>query len=294
MESRSVDVAGASVRVRIGGPRAACRSCSGTRSGMPATARSSTSPCRPSWPPDARPTRSTGRVSAARTLSSPAATRSTTSPALLWDVVGALGLTRPVVLSGHSWGGAVAIAAAQRPADVGALVLLDSGHLDYADVPGANAGGDGRRADRRARSGSVRRPRGTSSLRCSPSTASTRSGRLPRGGRDSRSSRTGESPHRIECRAPAASQGLMRGAPAAPGRRWRPRASRPSCCSRPSRRSSASECRGRAADAGGRLTRGHPADKGMRHAVFADLGASAGTLVADWLREQRLAGISRA
>ena len=29
---------------------------------------------------------------------------------------------------------------------------------------------------------------------------------------------------------------------------------------------------------------------GMRHAVFADLGASAGTLVADWLREQHLAG----
>ena len=33
--------------------------------------------------------------------------------------------------------------------------------------------------------------------------------------------------------------------------------------------------------------------EGMRHAVFADLGASAGMLVADWLREQRLAGISQ-
>ena len=69
----------------------------------------------------------------------PADTRSTT-----WQVSSGTSstrsaLTRPVVLSGHSWGGAVAIAAAAaRPADVGALVLFDSGHLDYADVPGAN------------------------------------------------------------------------------------------------------------------------------------------------------------
>jgi len=31
---------------------------------------------------------------------------------------------------------------------------------------------------------------------------------------------------------------------------------------------------------------------GMRHAVFPDLGAGAGTLVADWLRDQRLVGSS--
>ena len=31
--------------------------------------------------------------------------------------------------------------------------------------------------------------------------------------------------------------------------------------------------------------------EGMRHAVFADLGAAAGSLVADWLREQRIASI---
>jgi hypothetical protein len=30
--------------------------------------------------------------------------------------------------------------------------------------------------------------------------------------------------------------------------------------------------------------------EGMRHSVFADLGASAGSRVAEWLREQRLAG----
>ena len=51
------------------------------------------------------------------------------------------------------------------------------------------------------------------------------------------------------------------------------------------------------AEAGERMQRAVPhADvrpiEGMRHAVFADLGASAGTLVADWLREQRLAGIA--
>ncbi len=53
------------------------------------------------------------------------------------------------------------------------------------------------------------------------------------------------------------------------------------------------------AEAGERLQRAVPhADvrpiEGMRHAVFADLGASAGRLVADWLREQRVAGISQA
>jgi pimeloyl-ACP methyl ester carboxylesterase len=37
---------------------------------------------------------------------------------------------------GHSWGGiVVTCAAAARPRDIAALVLLDSGHLDYADLP---------------------------------------------------------------------------------------------------------------------------------------------------------------
>jgi pimeloyl-ACP methyl ester carboxylesterase len=54
---------------------------------------------------------------------------------LLWDVVGELGLERPVLM-GHSWGGTVAVrAAADRPSSTGALVLLDSGHVDYADDP---------------------------------------------------------------------------------------------------------------------------------------------------------------
>jgi pimeloyl-ACP methyl ester carboxylesterase len=54
---------------------------------------------------------------------------------LLWGVADALGLDHPVVM-GHSWGGVVALrAAAERPADVAALVLLDSGHRDYADDP---------------------------------------------------------------------------------------------------------------------------------------------------------------
>jgi pimeloyl-ACP methyl ester carboxylesterase len=39
---------------------------------------------------------------------------------------------------GHSWGGTVAVrAAAERPSSTAALVLFDSGHVDYADVPGS-------------------------------------------------------------------------------------------------------------------------------------------------------------
>gem|GEM_PF-1536759 len=59
---------------------------------------------------------------------------------LLWGVADALALDRPVVM-GHSWGGVVALrAAAERPAGVAALVLLDSGHRDYADDPRTGPG----------------------------------------------------------------------------------------------------------------------------------------------------------
>jgi pimeloyl-ACP methyl ester carboxylesterase len=45
------------------------------------------------------------------------------------------------VLAGHSWGGAIAChLAAAYPERVRALVLVDSGHLDYADTPGADLG----------------------------------------------------------------------------------------------------------------------------------------------------------
>jgi pimeloyl-ACP methyl ester carboxylesterase len=40
---------------------------------------------------------------------------------------------RPVLM-GHSWGGALAVRAARR-VDPSALVLLDSGHIDYGDLP---------------------------------------------------------------------------------------------------------------------------------------------------------------
>lgn len=55
--------------------------------------------------------------------------------ALAWGVIDELQLRRPVLM-GHSWGGiVVTCAAAARPDDIAALVLLDSGHLDYADMP---------------------------------------------------------------------------------------------------------------------------------------------------------------
>jgi pimeloyl-ACP methyl ester carboxylesterase len=56
--------------------------------------------------------------------------------ALLDRIVDTLGFERPVLI-GHSWGGALAVnAAARRPA--AALVLLDSGHIDYATLPDVN------------------------------------------------------------------------------------------------------------------------------------------------------------
>ena len=55
-----------------------------------------------------------------------------------WALGDALGLER-VLLAGHSWGGAIAChMAAAAPARVRALVLLDSGHLDYREVPGVD------------------------------------------------------------------------------------------------------------------------------------------------------------
>ncbi|HEU0336550.1 MAG TPA: alpha/beta hydrolase [Gaiellaceae bacterium] len=55
--------------------------------------------------------------------------------ALAWELADVLELERPIV-AGHSWGGAVACQmAAERPADARALVLVDSGHVDYADLP---------------------------------------------------------------------------------------------------------------------------------------------------------------
>lgn len=57
-----------------------------------------------------------------------------------WAIADALGLDE-VILSGHSWGGSIAVhAAAVRPDRVQALVLVDSGHLDYADQPAADLG----------------------------------------------------------------------------------------------------------------------------------------------------------
>lgn len=46
----------------------------------------------------------------------------------------------PLVAVGHSWGGAIAVRyAAAHPENVSALVLLDSGHIDYRDLPDVSA-----------------------------------------------------------------------------------------------------------------------------------------------------------
>jgi pimeloyl-ACP methyl ester carboxylesterase len=56
---------------------------------------------------------------------------------LLRATIRALQLERPVLM-GHSWGGAVATTlAALHPDETGALVLVDSGHVDYADLDSA-------------------------------------------------------------------------------------------------------------------------------------------------------------
>ena len=53
----------------------------------------------------------------------------------LRELVDVHALDRPVVL-GHSWGGAIAVCyAGAFPDDVRAIVLLDSGHIDYARLP---------------------------------------------------------------------------------------------------------------------------------------------------------------
>jgi pimeloyl-ACP methyl ester carboxylesterase len=72
-------------------------------------------------------------------------------------------LDRPVLM-GHSWGGAIAVRyAGAHPEDVRALVLLDSGHLDYGSLSDVDAdrssdvwveearAGDPRRAEARGR-----------------------------------------------------------------------------------------------------------------------------------------------
>jgi pimeloyl-ACP methyl ester carboxylesterase len=55
-------------------------------------------------------------------------------------IVGALEL-ESFVFMGHSWGGSIAVHyAARRPQRLRALVLLDSGHIDYGALPDVDAG----------------------------------------------------------------------------------------------------------------------------------------------------------
>ena len=89
-------------------------------------------------PPGGRSRRRTTQGSGNRPRSAPTTTPTRASPIARWAIADALGW-RELVLSGHSWGGSVAVhAAAAQPDRVQALVLVDSGHLDYADQPGAD------------------------------------------------------------------------------------------------------------------------------------------------------------
>ena len=81
---------------------------------------------------------------------------------LVQNVVEGLKLA-PLVVAGHSWGGAVAVRyAAAHPEDVSALVLLDSGHIDYEELPGVDAGRSAEAwvAEIRARDGVAAEARG--------------------------------------------------------------------------------------------------------------------------------------
>ena len=65
-------------------------------------------------------------------------------------------LDRPVLM-GHSWGGAIAVRyAGAHPDDVRALVLLDSGHIDYGSLPRLSAD---RQADEWVEEARARDPR---------------------------------------------------------------------------------------------------------------------------------------
>jgi pimeloyl-ACP methyl ester carboxylesterase len=61
---------------------------------------------------------------------------------LLRATIHELGVGRPVLM-GHSWGGAVVLTlAARHSGEVRGLVLVDSGHIDYADLPSTRSGPD--------------------------------------------------------------------------------------------------------------------------------------------------------
>ena len=211
---------------------------------------------------------------------------------LLWEVVDALELRPPVVLSGHSWGGTVAItAAALRPADVGALVLFDSGHLDYADVPGANPAATIDELIAELEGDPL------------PATWDDLVALLAEHGLDQewtlaawREGFDVEPDGKITRIASnvalaASRQGLMRGRASDA---W-PAVAAAAIPTLVLLATEPPEQREENAEAGERMRRAVPhADvrpiEGMRHAVFADLGASVGTLVAEWLRERHLAG----
>src|SRR5690349_15034897 len=72
------------------------------------------------------------------------------------DLAASLGWDR-LDLVGHSWGGAIAChLAAARPDLVRSLVLVDSGHLDYAETPGVDLESSVEELAERAEAGRLR------------------------------------------------------------------------------------------------------------------------------------------
>ena len=147
-------------RTRVGRARRRHRSSSGMRSApMPSGAESTRVAQRLAQCGLPRPRR---RRAGLRRLAAPAVggyRLDSLVAGLAQRLVATLDL-EPLSLMGHSWGGAIVVRyAAAHPDDVRALVLLDSGHIDYATCPTSTPTGRPRSGSRRsaARDAATRR-----------------------------------------------------------------------------------------------------------------------------------------
>jgi pimeloyl-ACP methyl ester carboxylesterase len=208
---------------------------------------------------------------------------------LLWEIADAVGVER-VVVGGHSWGGTIGmIAAAARPERTQALVLFDSGHADFADLPTADLTS--------TREELIAVAEENSEVASWDELVEL----LRAEGLDQpwtheawRAAVVEESDGRVRVRAGAAA----RGAAMYEALRAKPSASWPAigAAGIPTLLVLATEP-AEARDTNERLLprflaavpQAEVVRPGCRHAVFADLGSHAGTIVADWLEAEGLA-----